>query len=412
MNKEKKHKYSPVMWLAAAGRVFRNEWRLIMHDPGALLFFIVLPLLYPITYTLIYNPEVVREMPVAVVDNSRSEASRRLVRNLGAAPQVEIGYYCADMAEAKDLFGSNKVFAILEIPEDYAKKIGRGEPAHASFFAEMSLLLRYRGYLEALTSVQLEEISTITSEKLKAAGMSSAGVSGMPVEQHNNFIGDPGQGFASFIMPGIVVLILQQGTLLGICFLYGTSRERRRRNRGYDPQEPKAPVGATLLGRTLCYVLMELPMLIYVTIVIPEMFALPHHGAIFDYVAFLLPMLLATAFMGQTLQVFCSERESAFLVVVFTSVVFLFLSGLTWPRYAMDGFFIWFGNLIPATHGIEGMIRINSNGATIHDCMPSFLWLWVLTAFYFVLSRWVLARQRKYLPAMCSRAAVTHPDAR
>ncbi len=50
------------------GRVFRNEFRLMLHDAGVLLFFVALPLLYPIVYTLIYNPEVLRKLPVAVVD--------------------------------------------------------------------------------------------------------------------------------------------------------------------------------------------------------------------------------------------------------------------------------------------------------------------------------------------------------
>ena len=35
------------------GRVFRNELRLIVHDMGLLLFFVALPLLYPVVYTLI-----------------------------------------------------------------------------------------------------------------------------------------------------------------------------------------------------------------------------------------------------------------------------------------------------------------------------------------------------------------------
>ena len=59
------------------------------------------------------------------------------------------------------------------------------------------------------------------------------------------------------------------------------------------------------------------------------------------------------------------EREMAFMVVVFTSVVFLFLSGLTWPRYAMSPFWYWVGNCIPAVWGVEGFIRINSNGADL-----------------------------------------------
>ena len=72
------------------GRVFRNEFRLMLHDAGVLLFFVALPLLYPIVYTLIYTPEVLRKLPVAVVDDSRTAQSRELVRRASASPSLEI----------------------------------------------------------------------------------------------------------------------------------------------------------------------------------------------------------------------------------------------------------------------------------------------------------------------------------
>ena len=62
------------------------------------------------------------------------------------------------------------------------------------------------------------------------------------------------------------------------------------------------------------------------------MFDLPHYGSALQYLPFMLPLLLASAFLGQALLPMMKERESAFLILVFTSVVFLFLSGLTWPH--------------------------------------------------------------------------------
>ena len=116
-------------WFLAMARVFRREFSLVFSDLGIILFFFVLPLAYPVTYTLIYNPEIVTDLPVAVVDHSRTADSRALVQAASAAPSIQIYAQCADMAEAKELFASNKVFAIIEIPADYARKIGRGEQA-------------------------------------------------------------------------------------------------------------------------------------------------------------------------------------------------------------------------------------------------------------------------------------------
>ena len=71
------------------GRVFRNEWSLVLGDVGVILFFFILPLAYPIVYTLIYNPEVVEKMPVAIVDNCRSAESREFAFKADACPAIK-----------------------------------------------------------------------------------------------------------------------------------------------------------------------------------------------------------------------------------------------------------------------------------------------------------------------------------
>lgn len=378
----------PLGWFDAMGRVFAREFRLVFSDVGIMLFFIVLPLAYPVTYTLIYNPEIVTEMPIAVVDNCRTPLSRELVRTVDASPSVSVYTYCSDMAEAKDLFGKNEVFAIMEIPRDYEKKIRTGVQATVPMYYEMSLLLRYRAFVSAMADVQIKLASDITQTRIETMGMESltGGGDAMPLTSHNSFLGDHGQGFASFIMPGVLILILQQSMVLGICMLRGNSNERRRRNGGIDPLAVDAPAGARIWGKALCYFVIYIPMTLYVVKCVPEMFSLPHNGATIDYMLFLVPLLLASAMFGQLFSNLCTERESCFIIVVFTSIIFLFLSGLTWPRYAMSKFWLWLADLVPATWGVEGFVRINSNGATLGETSKPYLMLWLLVIVYFTVA--------------------------
>ncbi len=381
-------------WCDALARVFRREMALVLTDMGVLLFFFVLPLAYPVVYTLIYNPEVVRDMPVAVVDNSRTPSSRRLVQTVDATPAVQVYAQCANMAEARDLFGNNEVFAIMEIPSNYEKQIVGGQQATVTMYYEMSLLLRYRTFTSAMADVQLKVAQDVTKARIDAIGLESLspGGSAMPARTENSFLGDYGQGFASFIMPGVLILVLQQSMVLGICMLRGTGNERRRRNRGIDPKEVQgAPATATLWGRALCYFVLYLPMTVFVIVWVPEMFGLPHMGHPADYLLFMVPFLLASAMFGQALSGLCTERESAFIVVVFTSLVFLFISGLTWPTYAMNTFWNWLSALIPTSWGVRGFVLINSNQATLSDVAHPYHMLWILTAAYFLIA-WAINR--------------------
>lgn len=368
--------------------VMRREFRLVTTDIGVLIFFLALPLAYPIVYTLIYNTELVRDIPVAVVDNCRTEQSREFVRMADATEGISISGYASSLSEARRWMDEKGCYGIMVIPENYSRNIGRGDQSVVTFYSDMSLLLRYRAFLTALTDIQLETGAELRTEAMSALGVSTA--SAAPVDNEAFFLGDTEQGFASFVIPGIVVLILQQSMVLGITMLGGTSRERRRRNGGIDPLEVNAPASATVIGKMLCYVMIYLPLTVYILHYVPIMFHLPHIGHIADFLLFIFPMLIATAFFGLTLQLFVKEREASLVVIVFTSVVFLFLSGLTWPRYAMNSLWTFVGDCIPAVWGVEGFIRINSNGATLAENTHAFLMMWALAGVYFILSCIVL----------------------
>lgn len=371
-------------WFVFLGRVFAREWSLVLRDQGVLIFFIILPLSYPIVYTLIYNPELVRKVDVAVVDEDRTIASRKLTNDILAAPAFRLYDYAADMGEAKRMMAEGKVYGILRIPHDYGKKIGRMETATAEFYSEMSLLLRYRSFFSSLSEVQVKEITDITAERSRLLGRD---LGGMPYSNNANFLGDTEQGFASFIMPGIIILILQQSMCLGIFMLMGNSRERRRHNGGLDPFDVAgAPSTAVIVGRALCYSVFYIPVSIYILHYIPEWFSLPHAGSAVQYLLFIFPFILCVSFFGQTVGFIIKDRESVFPAFVVTSVLFLFLSGLTWPRYAFP--YIWkaISDFVPATWGVEGFISINNNAATLADMSTDFGWLWGLTALFFVTS--------------------------
>ena len=380
-------------WFRSMAKSFAREWQAILHDQGILMFFVVLPLMYPVIYTLIYNPEVVEDLPIAVVDNDRTAASRQLARDASAAPSIQIYTYAHNMHQAQELMAEGKVFGILEIPQGYGRNIGRMERANATFYSQMSLLIRYRAFMGAMTDVQLKTIDQIITDRAATLGAAgSALTDATPYNNEAHMLGDVQQGFASFIMPGILVLILQQSMVLGICMLGGTSRERRRRNSlGIDPHMiAGAPASAVVWGRTFCYTVFYIPATIFLMRYICVLFGMPHFGNPLDYLLFALPLVMSSAMFGQTLNYFVTDREASFMVVVFTSLVFLFLSGLTWPMYAMSDLWRAVGRAVPGVAGVEGFIRINSNAGTLHQNMAPWLWMWLLTVVYSVTATAVL----------------------
>lgn len=400
-------KNSIFSWLASLIRVWCREYRLIFSDSGVILFFFILTLFYPIIYTLIYNPEIVTDIPIVVVDQSRSEHSREMTRMIDATQAIKVYDYAPTLNDARIIQNNHKAYGILVIPSDFDKKLERGEQASATFYTEMSLLLRYRAFVATLSDVMLFMGAKIQQEKISTIGLVDESSVGTPIHSEAFMLGNPEQGFASFAMPGILVLIIQQSLLLGVTMLAAGATERRRRNNGIDPLSVSTDAGAIIIGKTLCYVSLYIPICIYILDFIPVIFNLPHIGLFTDYILFIIPMLVATSLFGICISIFVTERECSLLVLVFTSVIFLFLSGLTWPRYAMSDFWIWIGNCIPATWGIEGFIRINSNGSTLAQETHPYTMLWVLSAIYFIIAYLITHYRNKHQPRQLDLTA-TH----
>ena len=100
--------------------IWKDELRNVFKDAGVLIFFFLVPFVYPLLYSFIYNNEVVHEAKMVVVDQSDSYLSREFTRRVNATPDVEVVGVCPDMAEAKKMFGQPPI--PLSIPMDAADK--------------------------------------------------------------------------------------------------------------------------------------------------------------------------------------------------------------------------------------------------------------------------------------------------
>lgn len=374
--------------------VYCREFKLVLHDQGLIIFFLFLPLAYPVVYSLIYNPEQVRDLKMIVVDHDRSSMSRELVRNLDATQEIWVIGYAPDLLEARRAMDDKKCFGILEIPEGFGQKIGRGEQANAALFCEASLLLRYRSFLVASTNVSQAMGAEILTEKINSiAPLATTITDGdlLPIEYVP--MGNIESGFDSFIMPGVLILILQQSIILATGMAGGAKRERPGLI-GYNGVNEAPSVCMTMFGQMMCYITIMLLPIIYLTHYVPLMFSFPMAGNFIEIMAFILPLFIGSVALGFCIQGIVWERESIFVIWVVTSVIFLFLSGLTWPRYAMSPFWHFVSDCVPATWGVEGFIRMNSNGASLAQVNSDYIHLWILAGVYLVLAycvqRWVV----------------------
>ena len=366
--------------------VFTLELYRIFTDGGVMLIFFVGSLIYPLIFGAIYKHECIRNLPVAVVDDSQSASSQRFIHKLDATPEVNVDFQCNNLAEAERLMRQRKVNGIVYFPNDYSEHLAKGETARLCLFCDMSSFLYYRSVFSSASSVMLDEMKHIELERYAMAGVTGedAEIAITPVPYEDVKLFSPAGGFTSFLVPALLALVIHQTLFLGIGILSGTAREEGQTIAIVPERLRNRSVYRVVMGRSLAYMMIYIPLIAIDLVLLPRVFGLPHIGRLGDLCLFLLPFLLATISFSMTVGSFVRQRDTGILVCIFFSVVLLFLSGMVWPRSNMPEFWKYFSYLFPSTHGIQGFVRINSMGAHLKQIQFEYQMLWVQAGIYFL----------------------------
>lgn len=358
---------------------FVTELQRIFRDPGVVVIFIVATLAYPLIYKALYWNEQINDVPVAVVDLSNSPQSREFLHRWNASPDIKLTHACSSMAEAEQLLRNQKVHGIIYFPRDFAKQLA--DPlgqAHISLFCDMSSFLYMKAIYLSCNQVMLESMRNIQIDRYEQMGMDKEFAWSLVQDApyHETALFTPTGGYGSFLIPAVLVLILHQTLFFGICMLGGTAREENEESYTFT----------SLIGRAGACFLTYFGLAAILLGFFPRLFDIPHIGDIGTILLLIIPYLLAVIFFSLCVSVFIWNRESGLVLLISTSLIFLFMAGISWPKEMIPDAWRYLSYFIPYTWGAHAFIHVNSMGATLSQVTREFIALWVLTGAYGVLA--------------------------
>jgi ABC-2 type transport system permease protein len=366
--------------------IWAQEMKQVFRDEGVLIFFVVVPLAYPLLYSWIYNNEVVREVPVVVVDDSHSGTSRQLIRSCDASPDVRVLCYAADIDEAKSLVSRQLAKGIYYIPSDFDERLGRMEQATISVYCDMSLMLTYKAIYQTVMAVTQKMGAEIQTKLSHPYTKREAQIAVQPLSYDEVPIFNPSGGYGSFILPAVLILILQQTLVLGIGLSAGTARERNRYHELIPIDRHYQGIFRIIGGKFMCYFMIYMVMGAYLSLFVPWLFSFPMLAQWQDLLILMLPYIMACIFFGMIVSCIVRYRENVMLLMVFVSLPLLFLTGVSWPQTSIPPFWQSISWLFPSTFGARAYIRMNTMGGTLSDVMFEYRMIWLQALLYFLVT--------------------------
>ena len=358
------------------GSVVRNEFRTIFKDGGVMLILIFALIIYATAYSLAYGSQVLRNVPLGVVDECRTPTSRSLIDTFNAGPNTYVAYNPTSMEEA-----------------------------NVAIYADASYFLMYRQvFQEVVTSIG-KTGAMVEFQRLiaKGANIPQAQATTQPViyQSHNLF--NPYLGYGTFVMPAIIMVIIQQTMLIGIGMIGGTWREFGLYRKLCPAGRRRMSTLPIVLGRGLVYALIYAVTCTYILGLHYRLFHFPMNGATGVVMLFMAAYLAACIAMGIAVSTLFRYRENSLLLLLWTSIPVLMLSGVSYPRQGIPDWLFNLGQLFPRSHGVNGFIRIQTMGASIPEVFAEIKWLIILTVVYGGLAcigiHQVIGREQREHPA-------------
>jgi ABC-2 type transport system permease protein len=362
---------------SGVGEAFSAEWGRVLGMRGPFVLLVVAPLIYGVYYPQPYLGQILRKIPIAVVDNDQSDLSQRIVQTLDASGAVSVAVRADTLAGAHDAVDRGKAFAVVGIPPGTERDVLKGTTAHIPIYADATYLFVYRTTGNGIAVA----INTLSSE-LAAGGARTDGslvkaslASTSPNDTLLQPIFNPVGGYASYIVPAALLLILQQTLLIGAAALSGLALAQSR-----------GSAFANVLGRGIAHLTLYLTPLALYLIVLPRFFGFSALGNPLQLFALGSVFILATSFMGQTAGAWFKRPETPTLIFLGTSLPQFFLTGFAWPREAIPRPVQAVGYIFPSDFAIDGIVRINQLGASLWEVMRDWRGLWILALVYFALA--------------------------
>ena len=309
--------------------LIRKEFIQIVRDPRslALIFFMPMVQLFLLGFAATND---VRNVPLVVLDQDRSEASRQLLAAYRAADYFHIDFDVTTETELRHLIDNGEARAGLIIPPDYGERVASGSGAAVAFIIDGSDPAIAGTALSAAQLIGQAKSTALIVERAAARGQS--GLTQSPIEVRTQVWYNPDLVSAYYMIPALIgtipqfltdnlpptpiVLTLERGTIEQLIVTPLRSSE-------------------LMIGKLFPFVIIAFIDMVLILAVGVSVFKVPINGSLLFLLAVSSLFLITTLGLGLFISTMAKTQQEATMLTMFTTLPAFFLSGFFYPIAAM-----------------------------------------------------------------------------
>lgn len=323
--------------------------------------------------SMVYANRTVWDLPVAVVDQDHSTASRMLTRQLDATSKVATVHY-ENLADAEHDLALRKLFAVIIMPVDLEKKILAGQNIVIPVYGDATNRLANGQIQQDVLGAYQAILTQYNTDLLLSNGFSErqASVVLSPMVGQTLDLFNPGISFAAIIFPGLLVMLLQHSLLIASVRVSIVLNS--------------APSGKPTIPAFLGGISALIPVWLFLSIVLfvlwPWILGYRQTASIPEILLLTFPFLLAVLGLGKVVTECLRSVELIYLTLAFLTTPVFYISGTIWPLQAMPAWVRAISSMLPSTWATKAIAGVNQMGLPFKDVGGDILMLLILCAFY------------------------------
>lgn len=308
--------------------------------------------------SLVYSNGTITSLPVAIVDQDHTAASRSLIRSLNTSSKIETVIYDSSL-QAYDDINNHKIFAVFTIPNDFEKRLLSGQEVTIPAYGDASSRLA-NGLIQVdIKGIYQQILTEYNTKIMRNNGFSDKQINIIlsPIKGQTEPLYNAGISFAAITFPGLLVMLLQHS------FLIAATRTNITLSSLPQGKPPKIVILGSLSGL--------IPIWLFLSIVLfglwPWILGYRQLANIPEILIMTFPLLLGVLGLSKLLTECLRKTEMIYLTLAFLTTPVFYLSGTIWPLDAMPFWVQVVSKMLPSTWATNMIAGVNQMGLALKD---------------------------------------------
>jgi len=352
--------------------IITKEFIQLKRDRLTFGMIIGIPVLQLILFGYAINADPKR-LPTAVLSADSSPYSRSVLAAMQTSGYFRIERVAASAVEIDDLLAHGRVQFAVTIPENFGRKLVRGERPVLLVEADAADPAAIGNAIAALSQISLGSLARDLQGPLAELNPVRPPFEMRVLRRYNP------EGITAYnIVPGLIGTILTMTMVL----MTGLAMTRERERGTFENllSTPALPI-EVMTGKIVPYILIGLIQVSLIIIAALLLFEVPMQGNPLLLFCVVLLFIAANLTLGITFSSIARNQLQAMQMTFFFFLPSILLSGFMFPFRGMPEWAQWVGSLLPLTHFLVLVRGIMLKGNTAAILWPQ---MWPILAFMLV----------------------------